>query len=61
MIDRLMEGGAEVDVVRTRLQVQQTYGMHINPHTTTVSEFAKIIELIKAQANKRQAQTETNG
>lgn len=61
MINRLMEGGGEVDIIKTRLQVQQAYGMPIDPHKTTVAEFIKIMDIVKDQANKRTRQIEQNG
>ena len=53
MIDRLLESGSDVDVIKTRMSVQQAYGMPIDPHKTPVPEYVKIMDLVKDQADAR--------
>ena len=53
MIKELTESGEEVDVVKTRMAIQQAYGQPLNPKEMSAFEFAQVMELVKEQAARR--------
>jgi len=50
MIDNLMKGSGDVDVIKSRMIVQQAYGQPINPKMIKVPEYMKIVEVVQDQA-----------
>ena len=48
-IDNLMGTSQDVDIIKTRMLIQQRYGQPIKPKETTLVEFIKISELISEQ------------
>lgn len=48
-IENLKSSSQDVDIIKTRMIVQQRYGQSINPKTTTLAEFIKISEVISEQ------------
>jgi len=46
MIDNLMNGGEDVDIIKSRMMYQKEYGQPIRPKEITVPEYRKIVELI---------------
>jgi hypothetical protein len=50
MIRVLMEGSGDVDIIKTRMMVQKAYGQHIDPKVITVTEYNKIMDVVKEMA-----------
>ena len=50
MIKVLMEGSGDVDIIKTRMLVQKAYGQHIDPKIITVTEYNKIMDVVKELA-----------
>ena len=50
MINNMMKGSGDVDIIKSRMIVQKEYGMPINPKMTTVMEYGKIVEVVQEQA-----------
>jgi len=48
-IDNLMKTSQDVDIIKTRMLIQQRYGQPIKPKETTLAEFIKISEIVSEQ------------
>lgn len=48
-IDNLMNTSQDVDIIKTRMLIQQRYGQPIKPKETTLAEFIKISEIVSEQ------------
>ena len=48
-IENLMNTSQDVDIIKTRMLIQQRYGQPIKPKETTLAEFIKISEIVSEQ------------
>jgi hypothetical protein len=53
MIDRLMEGTGDVDIIKSRMIVQKAWGQNIDPFNVTVPEYKKIIEVVQEDTSRQ--------
>lgn len=53
MINALMKSSENVDMIQSRLQYAQAYGMNINSREITVGDFIRIVRIVDAQERKK--------
>jgi hypothetical protein len=49
MIDELMSGSEDVNIIKSRMIIQRAYGQAINPRDYTVPEYQAIVEIVREQ------------
>ena len=61
MIDSLMEGSDDVNIIKSRMIVQQLYGQNLDVHVLTVPEYEAIVDVVRdQQQQKSQSHGENN-
>ncbi len=56
MIDNLMKGGEDVDIIKSRMRYQKEYGQPIRPKEITVPEYKKIVEVVEDEIARNSSQ-----
>jgi len=61
MLEELTKPNEDFDIVKTRMSVQQAYGMPINTKEISAYEFVQITNLVQEQAARNTANNNQNG
>lgn len=61
MLEELTKPDEDFDIIRTRMSIQQAYGMPINVKEVSVYEFVQITNLVQDQAATSTSNTDKNG
>jgi len=61
MLEELTKPNEDFDIVKTRMSVQQAYGMPINTREVSAYEFVQITNLVQEQAARNTVNNNQNG